>query len=136
MPPSGREHINLNLLRIFNALYLTGNMTHAARRLGISQPAVSQALGKLREKLNDPLLVRSKGGLVATDRGYKLGDGLDNLLERLEGKCYPPELFVPLEYNGQITLALSGVLMNSLSPAITDLLTHVTHPAEPAMLSA
>jgi DNA-binding transcriptional LysR family regulator len=50
--------VDLNLLRVFVAVYETGSLTTAARRLFVTQPAVSQALGRLRRELDDPLFER------------------------------------------------------------------------------
>ena len=50
--------IDLNLFRVFDAIYLERNLTLAGRRLGVSQPAVSNALGRLRGHYDDPLFVR------------------------------------------------------------------------------
>jgi DNA-binding transcriptional LysR family regulator len=51
-------NFDLNLLRVFDALMREQNVSRAAERLSLSQPAVSNALGRLRELLDDPLLVR------------------------------------------------------------------------------
>ncbi|GGX51965.1 LysR family transcriptional regulator [Saccharospirillum salsuginis] len=50
--------IDLNLYRVFDAVYRERNLTLAGRRLGVSQPAVSNALGRLRSHYNDPLFIR------------------------------------------------------------------------------
>ncbi|WP_117195912.1 LysR family transcriptional regulator [Rhizobium terrae] len=64
--------IDLNLLVVLEALLQCRNVTHAARKLGQTQPAVSRALAKLRELLRDDLLVRSSTGLKLTSRGEQL----------------------------------------------------------------
>lgn len=50
---------DLNLLIVFEAVYTAGNVSHAAKRLGLSQPTLSNSLNRLRELLDDPLFVRS-----------------------------------------------------------------------------
>jgi len=50
--------IDLNLYRVFDAVYRERNLTLAGRRLGVSQPAVSNALARLRMHYNDPLFIR------------------------------------------------------------------------------
>lgn len=60
------KNVDLNLLVIFEAVYATGNISRAAERLGMSQPAVSNALARLRELIDDPLFVRAPGGVEAT----------------------------------------------------------------------
>ncbi|WP_157826963.1 LysR family transcriptional regulator, partial [Macromonas nakdongensis] len=55
--------IDLNLLRVFDAIYASCNISRAAERLGMSQPATSQALNRLRLALHDPLFERTAGGV-------------------------------------------------------------------------
>jgi DNA-binding transcriptional LysR family regulator len=66
------RRIDLNLLVIFEALYATGSTNRAADRLGMSQPAVSNALGRLRDLIGDPLFVRDARGLKPTLRSHEL----------------------------------------------------------------
>ena len=65
---------DLNLLRVLLAIYEEGNVTSAARVLGISQPAASAALGRLRGSLDDPLFVRSGSSMIATTRALSIID--------------------------------------------------------------
>lgn len=60
------SQIDLNLLAIFETIYSQGGVTHAARHLNLSQPAVSHSLARLREALGDKLFVRSGNALVPT----------------------------------------------------------------------
>lgn len=64
--------IDLNLLVALEALLICRNVTHAAHRLGQTQPAVSRALAKLRDLLGDDILVRSSTGMKLTARGEYL----------------------------------------------------------------
>ena len=64
--------IDLNLLVIFEALYETGNTSRAAERLGMSQPAVSSALKRLRDIVGDPLFVRSRDGVSPTNKAREI----------------------------------------------------------------
>ncbi|WP_330702472.1 LysR family transcriptional regulator [Novosphingobium resinovorum] len=61
-----------NLLLVLAMLLKTKSVSSTALMLGISQPSVSRSLGKLRDALNDPLLVRSGGGMIRTRRGDDL----------------------------------------------------------------
>ena len=63
---------DLNLLAHLAALVETGSVTGAARRVGISQPAMSRSLSRLRVLLGDPLLVRTRGGMILTRRAEEL----------------------------------------------------------------
>lgn len=64
--------IDLNLLVIFEALYATGNTSRAAERLGMSQPAVSNALNRLRDLIGDPLFTRTPRGIKPTSKAREL----------------------------------------------------------------
>ncbi|HWK96402.1 MAG TPA: LysR substrate-binding domain-containing protein [Pseudolabrys sp.] len=64
--------IDLNLLVIFEALYATRNTSRAAERLGMSQPAVSNALSRLRDLIGDPLFVRQAQGLKPTLKAQEI----------------------------------------------------------------
>ena len=58
--------LDLNLLPALEALLRRRNVTHAAADVGLSQPAMSRALARLRETFGDPLLIRAGGGLAPT----------------------------------------------------------------------
>ncbi len=60
------NQVDLNLFVVFDAVYSERNLTRAAERLRVTQPAVSNALGRLRAALDDPLFVRTPGGMRPT----------------------------------------------------------------------
>ncbi|MBI5129615.1 MAG: LysR family transcriptional regulator [Rhodopseudomonas palustris] len=66
------RNVDLNLLIVFDAVYSTGNISHAARQLALSQPAVSNALTRLREHFDDPLFVRAGRGVKPTLRSQQM----------------------------------------------------------------
>src|SRR5712671_6988673 len=80
--------IDLNLLVVFDAIMRDRSVTRAGHRLGLSQPAMSHALTRLRHMLKDELFVRSPNGLVPTPRADELSPpiriALDGLLQSLE----------------------------------------------------
>ncbi|WP_322102498.1 LysR family transcriptional regulator [Paraburkholderia sp. J41] len=63
---------DLNLLRVFIAIWDLRSLTAAGERLGLTQPAVSHALRRLRTRFDDPLFVRTPGGMVPTEAAYRL----------------------------------------------------------------
>ena len=75
--------IDLNLLRVFETLYETRSVTRAADRLGLTQSAVSHALGRLRDGIGDPLFVRQPDGLQPTARAMEIAPGVRKGLEQL-----------------------------------------------------
>src|SRR5512135_1182733 len=68
MQPVHIAAFDLNLLPVFDALWSERNVTRAARRVGLTQPALSHALGRLREQLGDPLFQPSPSGMMPTPR--------------------------------------------------------------------
>jgi DNA-binding transcriptional LysR family regulator len=75
---------DLNQLRVLDALLTERSVTAAARRLNLSQPAVSHALARLRLRFEDPLLVRTGRGMALTSRAEALAPGLRAALARLD----------------------------------------------------
>jgi DNA-binding transcriptional LysR family regulator len=66
------EPSDFGLLVALDALLQEGSVTGAARRLGLSTPAMSHALARIRERLGDPMLVRSGRGMLLTPRAIAL----------------------------------------------------------------
>src|SRR5579859_2613039 len=65
-PMTSIDHIDLNLLRVFQAIVEERSLTRAGERLALSQPAVSYSLGRLRTLFDDPLFVRTRSGMQPT----------------------------------------------------------------------
>lgn len=96
--------VDLNLLKLFEALIRERSVTQAGLRLGLSQPAASRALGRLRATLGDRLVVRGKLGLELTPRGETLAGPVVKLLEDARG-IVSPAVFDPACATGRITIA-------------------------------
>jgi len=69
------QSIDLNLLLVFEALMEERNVTRAAKRIGLSQPAMSNALAGLQRTFNDQLLVKTPAGMVPTPTAQTLEEG-------------------------------------------------------------
>lgn len=76
--------MDLNLLKVFDAMMREGNVTQAAKRLGVSQPAVSNALGRLRLRFQDDLFLRSGKGMTASARALDIAEPIRQMLTLLE----------------------------------------------------
>ncbi|MFB7715808.1 LysR family transcriptional regulator [Nocardia sp. NPDC056100] len=76
------EQIDLNLLRVFDALLQDASVTSAAERLHLSIPATSRALGRLRRAMNDPILVRAGRGMAPTPFALRTAPRVRSLLEQ------------------------------------------------------
>lgn len=96
--------VDLNLLKLFDALVRERSVTRAGLRLGLSQPAASRALGRLRAMLGDRLMVRGKLGLELTSRGETLAGPVARLLDDARG-IVSPAVFDPASATGRITIA-------------------------------
>ena len=66
------KRIDLNLLVYLNTLLKERSVSRAAEKLGITQPAMSNALRRLRDLLGDPILVRTSSGMAPTERATKM----------------------------------------------------------------
>src|SRR3981189_3502454 len=86
--------IDLNLLVVFDAIMVERSVTRAGQRLGLSQPAISHALTRLRHRVKDELIVRSPNGMVPTPRAEELATpiriALDGLQQSLEPVQFEP----------------------------------------------
>lgn len=104
------EHkLDLNLLTVAVALLDSGSASGAAVRLGISQPSVSGALAKLRTHFNDPLFVRTAGGMTPTPRGAEVVSTARDILRQIDEKLRPEVQFDPARSHRAFTFALSDV---------------------------
>ena len=114
--------LDLNLLRVLDALFSEGSTVKAADRLAMSQSAVSGALSRLRHALGDQLFIRQGNRLVATDYAAGIEAGLSEELERLEVLLAPPTVFDPKTAKGTFRIAASDFFAELLMPPLADLL--------------
>ncbi len=82
------RNFDLNLLVIFKDLFNTLNVSQTATNLGLSQPAVSHALSRLRDSLNDELFIRSGRSFIPTDKAMELGSFVEGHLSDLESRLF------------------------------------------------
>jgi DNA-binding transcriptional LysR family regulator len=78
---------DLNLFVIMNSIYTEGSLTKAAEVVGITQPAVSNALSRLRDKFDDELFVRTGSGMVPTQKTENIIKDIQNALQLMQKKC-------------------------------------------------
>ena len=97
--------VDLNLLVALDALLAERNVTRAARRVGLSQSAMSHTLVRLRRLLEDPILVRAAGEMVPTARAAELAAPIRESLERIERALDAPEPFDPRTAKRSFTVA-------------------------------
>ena len=109
--------VDLNLLPALEALLRRRNVTHAASDVGLSQPAMSRALSRLRALLDDPLLVRGHNGLVLTPRAQSLVPRLATAIGDLKG-LFRDQTFDPATEQRTIRIAASDTQTVLLAPPL------------------
>jgi len=117
MPEIHFSNLDLNLLRVFGALAEEGSVTRAGARLGLTQSAVSHALGRLRYALQDDLFVRGPDGMRPTARAQEIAPRLSEGLHRLE-LALAPAVFDPATTQRRFTIAASGYVCTVLMPEV------------------
>jgi DNA-binding transcriptional LysR family regulator len=121
--------IDLNLLVAFDAVMQERSVTRAGARLGLSQPAMSHALGRLRHMLKDKLFIRTPAGMVPTPRAEVLAGPLRRALSEMQD-ALEPEAFAPATADRPFTLALNNYAALILAPALAAA-TRVAAPSVP-----
>ncbi|WP_170369903.1 LysR family transcriptional regulator [Ruegeria arenilitoris] len=110
--------LDLNLLRVLDAILTAGSTTKAGERLGVSQSAVSNALNRLRHALGDDLFVRRGNQLVPTDFAVSIKDGLREELNRLESLLSRNDDFDPRQASETFKIAASDFFAELLMPGL------------------
>jgi DNA-binding transcriptional LysR family regulator len=100
------SRIDLNLFTVFDAIYREGGITAASKRLHLSQPAVSHALGRLRELLDDPLFERRGNEMVPTPLARTLAVTIGSSLHSLEQMMHRAGRFDPVNSQRLFTIAV------------------------------
>lgn len=117
MDPRELAKIDLNLLISLHILLEEKNVSRAAERLFVTQPAMSKTLSRLREVFSDPLFTRSSHGMQPTPRAQELAVDLSGILSNIH-QLVAGAAFDPSSYRGEISLALSEYIGVTLLPAL------------------
>ncbi|MEH6822456.1 MAG: LysR family transcriptional regulator [Motiliproteus sp.] len=115
MNPDELKHIDLNLLVAFNALMDERNVSRAAERMQVTQPAMSRTLQRLRDLFQDPLFIRTPKGLDPTARSLELRQPVTMALGQLITLLTPSELN-PATLDRTFTLAMADPFAALLTP--------------------
>lgn len=122
MKPTHISRIDLNLFVVLDAIYSEGNITRAAKALHLTQPALSHALARLRELLNDPLFVRQGKLMVPTPLVRGLIGPVRQALQTLDVSVNNSRSFDPASTRRTFTLGFRDVLeATTLPPLISRL---------------
>jgi len=109
--------IDLNLLIVFDVLMQERNLTRAGKRLGLSQPATSHALARLRTMLHDDLFVRTPEGMQPTSRAEQMAEPVRNALLTLS-TTLQPEQFDPATSEREFTVAVNNYAARAVVPML------------------
>src|SRR5437870_4479222 len=113
--------LDLNLLRVFDQVMAERNLTRAARNLSMTQPAVSNALNRLRDALGDRLVARSGYGVEPTPRALTLWPAVAEALRQLGSSIAPGEFDASLAATS-FTLAMADATAAVVVPALVRIL--------------
>ena len=108
---------DLNLLIVFDAVMQDRSVTRAGSRIGLSQPAMSHALNRLRHMLKDDLFVRTPDGMVPTPRAEMLAQPLRNALSEMQ-LALEPAAFDPAKADRHFTLAVNNYAAVVFAPPL------------------
>ena len=111
------KNLDLNLLRVFDEVMTERNLTKAALKLSITQPAVSNALRRFREAMGDELIKRKGQDMVPTPRALALWPAVREALRQLQ-EVMTPSVFVPAEADTTFVLAMADATAAELMPGL------------------
>ena len=109
---------DLNLLPVFEALLRHGNVTRAAADIGLTQSAMSSALGRLRRQLDDPLFVNTRAGMLPTPRALELAPSLTDALAMVRRALNGREAFDPRRTARSLRMYMTDVGETVLLPTL------------------
>ena len=110
------KNIDLNLLVYLDVLLRERNVTRAAESLGISQPAMSNGLRRLRKLFSDPLLVRTSGGMSPTERAENLQPMIREAVASIEKVVQPDRQFDAGSTDRVFRISISDYSESTLLP--------------------
>ena len=114
------QDVDLNLLRVFDAVLSERGVTAAAARLGLTQPAVSNALARLRALFGDPMFVRTPAGMDATPFARELGEPVRQALALLESALAHGPGFDPASSSRAFRFYMSDLGQTEFLPPLVE----------------
>jgi len=117
---------DLNLLRVFFAIWDLRSLTAAGDRLGLTQPAISHALRRLRERFGDPLFVRVANRMLPTDAAVRLHEPLDLAFELLNRTLQSGVVFDASVTERTFRIAMSDIAEFHLLPRLVSDLSRIS----------
>lgn len=108
--------VDLNLFVVFDAIYTEGNLTRAGEIIGITQPAVSNSLSRLRNLFDDPLFVRTADGMVPTPVAQNIVGPVRQALGLIRSSVQESEFFDPLASDKRFRLSMTDLTQSIVLP--------------------
>lgn len=118
MNRTNRVFADLNLLRVFLSIWDVRSLTAAGQRLGLTQPAVSHALRRLRDTFGDPLFVRAPAGMVPTEMAARLHPPISEAFKIIQRAVQDSERFDPLTAQRVFRIAMSDISERYFLPSL------------------
>ena len=110
--------VDLNLFVVFDAIYSEANLTRAGQIVGITQPAVSNALARLRETFNDPLFVRTAQGMVPTPMAQNIITPVRTALQQLRISVQESRTFNPQQAGKTYRISMTDLSEAVVLPSL------------------
>ncbi|MBV1879195.1 MAG: LysR family transcriptional regulator [Pseudomonadales bacterium] len=112
------SNIDLNLFVVFDAIYTEGNLTRAGEIIGITQPAVSNSLSRLRTLFDDPMFVRTADGMVPTPVAQNIVGSVRQALGLIRSSVQESESFDPLASDKRFRVSMTDLSQSIILPFI------------------
>ncbi len=114
------SQVDLNLFVVFDAIYTERNLTRAAQVLCITQPAVSNALNRLRKTLNDQLFVRTPQGMMPTPVAENIVGRIREALQLLVASVHEGDKFDPLQARKEFRFSMNDLAEALMLPPLLE----------------
>lgn len=114
---NGMNRLDIKQLRVLQALLDLKNLSQVARKMGLTQQAISEQLRKLRDLFDDRLFIRQGNTMVATPKALSMQQPIDHILKQLE-VLLEPDVFQPQTYKGVFTISATDYATQALLPQL------------------
>ena len=115
-------NFDLNLLLVFHAIYSENSLTRAGRRMGLSQPAISHSLSRLRLAFDNPLFIRKGRRMEPTPLARHIDPAIRKMIELAQKTIAEPNTFNPRESQRTFHVGMQDYPMMVVLPKLLDLL--------------
>ena len=114
------KNTDLNLFKVFIAIYQQQNLTRAAEALSVTQPAVSNALNRLRINFNDQLFIRTHLGMTPTPFSESIIERVQEAIQLLNSSLSSKELFEPANSKRRFSISMNDLMEGILLPKLIE----------------